>query len=341
MAYPFRNLVFEGGGVKGIAYVGALTVLETKGIVGQIERAGGTSAGAINAVLLALDYKLAEMEKILGELDFRKFMDDSFGLLRDARRLVNEFGWHKGEFFYEWIAGLIKDKTGNANSTFDDLRRSDRYRDLYLIGANISTGYWEAYSNEHTPRMRIVDAVRISMSLPLFFRAVRNVRDDVLVDGGLLNNYPVKLFDRQKYVSNAAHRREPNYYADHNKTLQKQGLNISPYVYNRETLGFRLDSGTEIGVFRDGAEPVHRKIADFGDYIWALLQTLIDLQNSQHIHSDDWQRTIYIDTADVKATDFDLSKKTKKDLVKAGRQGTENYFKNWYDNPRKSPVNRP
>lgn len=48
---------------------------------------------------------------------------------------------------------------------------------------------------EHTPTSRIADAVRISMSIPLFFAAFRNIRNDVYVDGGLLNNFPVKLFD--------------------------------------------------------------------------------------------------------------------------------------------------
>jgi NTE family protein len=52
MPYNFKNLVFEGGGVKGIAYVGALDVLESKGILNDIERIGGTSAGAINAILV-------------------------------------------------------------------------------------------------------------------------------------------------------------------------------------------------------------------------------------------------------------------------------------------------
>ena len=47
MDYPFRNLVFEGGGVKGIAYVGTMRVLESKGILQNISRVGGTSAGAI------------------------------------------------------------------------------------------------------------------------------------------------------------------------------------------------------------------------------------------------------------------------------------------------------
>tara|TARA_Y100000815_G_scaffold226384_1_gene214278 strand:+ start:231 stop:413 length:183 start_codon:yes stop_codon:yes gene_type:complete len=52
--YPFRNLVFEGGGVKGIAYSGALAVLEERGILPQIRRVGGASAGAINTGLNVL-----------------------------------------------------------------------------------------------------------------------------------------------------------------------------------------------------------------------------------------------------------------------------------------------
>ena len=54
MSYQCRNLVFEGGGVKGIAFAGALQVLEGKGIMTDIQRVGATSEGAINATLVAL-----------------------------------------------------------------------------------------------------------------------------------------------------------------------------------------------------------------------------------------------------------------------------------------------
>src|SRR4051794_35468597 len=112
MAYHFRNLVFEGGGVKGIAYLGALKVLEQKGIIQQIHRVGGTSAGAINATLLGLGFTLEETEKILRNLDFKKIMDDSFGVLRDTDRLIHKFGWYKGDYFRDWIGEVIAEKTG-------------------------------------------------------------------------------------------------------------------------------------------------------------------------------------------------------------------------------------
>ncbi|MFT6039090.1 MAG: NTE family protein, partial [Candidatus Azotimanducaceae bacterium] len=81
MTYHFRNLIFEGGGVKGVAYLGALEALEKKGITAAIDRIGGTSAGAINAVLLGLNYTNDEARDILWGLDFNAFKDDSWGLV--------------------------------------------------------------------------------------------------------------------------------------------------------------------------------------------------------------------------------------------------------------------
>ena len=72
MAHQFKNLVFEGGGVKGIAYVGAMDVLKDRGVLKGIERIGGTSAGAINATLFALGFSNSEQNKILSKLNFKK-----------------------------------------------------------------------------------------------------------------------------------------------------------------------------------------------------------------------------------------------------------------------------
>ena len=171
MAYHFRNLVFEGGGVKGIAYVGALQVLEEKKILPGIIRVGGTSAGAINAVLVGLNYSPAETQQILGRMNFEKFMDDDFGVVRDVDRLLSEFGWYKGDFFRKWLGELIANKAGHADVTFDQVQQQKAakgFRDMYFMGTNISTHFAEVFSHEHTPRMCLADAARISMSIPLF-----------------------------------------------------------------------------------------------------------------------------------------------------------------------------
>lgn len=339
--YHFRNLVFEGGGVKGIAYVGALDELEKRHILANISRIAGTSAGAINAVLLATGHTGAETTRILLDLDFRNFLDDSWGLLRDGKRLLDEYGWYKGDFFRDWIGSRIAARTGSAGSTFGDFRKNG-FTDLYLVATNLSTGFSEVMSAQHTPRMPVAEAARRSMSIPLFFRAVRGARRQVFVDGGVLRNYPVKTFDRSRYVTpgkRRAHSRTTSYYREDNRSRPDGSCR---YVYNKETLGFRLDSRDEIALFRDGALPTVRRIDDFFDYGWALFQTVLNAQNNSHLHSDDWQRTIYIDTLGIGSTDFKLSDASKKRLIASGAAGVRAYF-DWYDNAGAAelPCNHP
>lgn len=340
MGYHFKNLVFEGGGVKGIAYVGALKELKKRKILQSVERVGGTSAGAINAILIGLNYSEKETREILWNLDFNNFLDDSWGYIRDTKRLIEEFGWYKGDFFRTWIGNIIRKKTGNSEATFADinaLKQNKGFKDIYLIGTNLSTRFSEVFSFEHTPRMCLADAVRISMSIPLFFKAVRSVRDDIYVDGGLLRNYPVKLFDREKYITKDGHARTTDYYDNINEKISKFQRPIAKYIYNKETLGFRLDSKEEIAMFRDKAEPQHYKIKDIFDYIWGIVETYMEGQQNNHLHSDDWQRTIYIDTLGVKTTDFDLDDSKKRALIKSGEEGVKQYF-NWFDQAQ--PVNK-
>ena len=339
MPYKFRNLVFEGGGVKGIAYVGALCALADAGALDNIARVGGTSAGAINAVLVGLGYTPAETKDVLWKLDFKSFMDDSWGVIRDTARLIDDYGWYKGDFFRGWMADLIKDKTGDSETTFADVetaKGAKGFKSLYLMGTNLSTHFSEVFSAETTPAMAIADAARISMSIPLFFAAKR-LNNDVYVDGGVLDNYPIKLFDRKKYVDDRGGSRATPYYKRINASRPDAATPDSDFVYNKRTLGFKLDTKQEIAVFRDHAEPEHRTIGDFFDYAWALVETVMNSQDDYHLHSDDWVRTVYIDTLGVGTTDFDLPDERKDALVASGAKGAKDYLA-WYN--RAKPPNK-
>ncbi|OGO76836.1 MAG: patatin [Clostridiales bacterium GWB2_37_7] len=336
MKYHFRNLVFEGGGVKGIAYIGALSVLEQKGVLQNIKRVGGTSAGAIVALLLALDFSVAEIKEILWTMNFERFLDSSWGVIRDTERLLKDFGWYKGDYFQNWIGDLVEQKTGSRLTTFLELDNLKLRRQLYLIGTNLSTGFAEIFSHMHSPEMTLVEGVRVSMSIPLFFTAVRNKYKDVCVDGGALENYPIKLFDRRSYIDR--HFRTTDYY---NEVNGHGNINeMSAYVFNMETLGFRLDSWNEIKMFEGLEKPEHYEIRDFFDYIKRLITTLLDSQQNRHLHSDDWQRSVYIDSLGIKTTDFEISEAQKNALVEAGILGTEKYF-NWFESTKDNITNRP
>ena len=342
MTAQFRNLIFEGGGVKGIAYVGAMQGLEQRQILKDIKRIGGTSAGAINALLFSLGYSIPEQRDILNSTNFKKFMDDSFGVIRDIRRLAKEFGWYKGDFFSSWIGELIQNKLGKNNATFRDLEDAGLPA-LYMTGTNLSTGYSEIFSVERNADMPLATAVRISMSIPLFFAAVHyGENNDVYVDGGCMRNYPIKLFDRERYIdmqNEADAARWTDYYNKENALFLLNKPGRSPYIYNRQTLGLRLDTSEEIAIYRYNEKAKSKPIKNFTDYAKALIGAMMHVQENQHLHSDDWQRTIYINTLDVATTDFDLSDEKKKALILEGISETENYFR-WFENPQEQPVNR-
>lgn len=332
MAYHFKNLVFEGGGVKGIAYVGALDVLEKEGILKDIERVAGTSAGAMIALLVGLKYTTDEIKEILWDLNFKNFLDSSWGVARDTNRLLKEYGWYKGDFFRNLMADFIRRKAGNGEATFRELEETKKFREIHIVGADLSTGLSKHFNYKDTPDMKVADAARISMSIPLFFASVKGSDNHVYVDGGLLDNYSIKTFDQLKFISDKNNERRTEYYEIINmKTRMKVVEPKEEYVYNKETLGFRLDAKEEIDGYLKRLNVVRNDIKSFFTYTKALLSTLIDFQNNVHLHSDDWQRTVYIDTLGVSAIDFDISDAKKKKLVESGAKYTEAYLE-WYNN---------
>lgn len=189
--YPWTNLVLEGGGVKGIAYAGAFEVLERQGVLSRVERVAGTSAGSIQAALLALGYTPQEIRSLLFNLDLRDFEDGgATGLFRLFRR----FGWFDGDYFLGLMRCLVAKKTGGRpQATFADLRELG-LPDLHVFATDLNTGEAKEFSAETTPDHEVALAVRTSGSFPLFFAAIEEA-GDVFVDGGVLRNYPVDAFD--------------------------------------------------------------------------------------------------------------------------------------------------
>lgn len=336
--YHFRNLVFEGGGVRGIAYVGAMEVLDQEGILKDIERVAGTSVGAMIAVLVGLGYSAEELGDILWNINFQNFLDDSWGFVRDTKRLLNDYGWYKGDYFRDLMAGFIKEKTGDGETTFGQLEalraKGKPFKDIYLIGADLSTGYSKVFSAKHTSDVKIADAARISMSIPLFFAAIKGVNGDnhIYVDGGLLDNYAIKIFDQSGLVRDKNNIRRTEYYDKINQKIPQTKSNKPlEYVYNKETLGFRLDAKEDINLFLNHDNAPTTEIKSFFSYTKALVTALIDFQNNVHLHSDDWQRTVYIDTLGINSIDFKISDTKKRQLVESGKKYTEDYL-DWYNN---------
>lgn len=343
-----RNLIFEGGGIKGIAYVGALKqAMDSKSPLFDFENIiniGGTSAGAITATLLALDYKIDEINTILFDLHLSDFLDSdhketflkfkdkiknknlSFSILFrmvDLVHMRNELdrnhGLFPGETFRLWIDELITKKLGE-NATFKDLQTQieagKKFKFLYLVGSNLTTGDYETFSHLDTPDMIIADAVRISMSIPLVWyphkyyikneNNQRVMRSDKkfynYVDGGLLLNYPITLFDKRLFSDEGEFS-----------------------VYNNQTLGFRLTS--RLNIYNKIHEDEFDTADGFYDYIFRIFNLYYNREEITHSKRvKDQSRTVYIDTLGLSALDFDLSKETMLKLIANGEKAVRDHL---------------
>jgi NTE family protein len=255
---PVENLVFEGAGIRGLAYSGAVAELEARGLLQQVKRVGGTSAGAITALMLCLDYTAAETEAIIASTSFQKFNSRRFSIAGGIHRMKNYFGWYRGNRFEHWLDALIAAKTGNAAVTFAELKQQG-YKDLYITGT--------------APHMRVRDAVRISMSIPLYFEALFMKADGtivrhpkkkhglhVMMDGGLVANFPIKIWDSTRY---------------------RDATTPNAFSVNGHTLGFRIDSEAQRKRDSTGAGLAPLPVTTFRQYIIAAYTLTIENLNRQ------------------------------------------------------------
>lgn len=332
MFYKINNLVFEGGGVLGIAYLGVLDYLYQIGILQNINRVAGTSAGAITACITCFNLPFSEIKKIADTLDYRKIPDkegtvnlanvsasfkeefeETFGDMDCIYRLIKDYGWYSSQYLYDWIkeqiAAQFDKNKKHPPYTFADFKNPNLHQgrrsflDLYIIGTDISYKCSKVFSYETTPNMEVAEAVRISMSIPLFFEAIkvkdRDITKDSLLnvfsDGGVMRNYPINIFDSKNYADQILH---------------------SIYF---QTLGSRFLS-----------KITYSKINNLLDFIKNLFLSFLNVQQDIYNNSpQDIARSLQIDTKNVSPLDFNISPNDEvyNFLYEQGYKAAESYFK--------------
>jgi NTE family protein len=285
MNSSITNLVFKGGGVLGIAYAGAIEVLEQQGVLQNIQRVAGTSAGAITAALVSLRYTSAEITNIVNQTDFKSFEDGN--ILVDALHTLNTYGFYKGDAFLNWMKTQIKNKGIDPNATFSDFANKG-CRELHVFATDLNMQGLKEFSAETTPNVIVAEAVRASMSIPLFFEAWtfpnNNPDNHIYVDGGVLFNYPLTIFDSEN-------------------------------VPNPQTLGLFLSN------LNANVPASDLQTGEFVKYIGSLVQTLLEAQviNFEHDPEEE-KRSIVIDNLGISATNFKLTDDQKTSLYNSGKQ---------------------
>lgn len=315
----YRNLVFKGGGVRGIAYMGALEALEQEKVLQKIERVAGSSAGAIAATLACFRLPVYEIVDLFNSLDLARVPQTSatgkaryklpqLSNTENIRRLVEKYGWYSSAYFHEWLGEVIASQCGrNPRATFNDLHLRG-YRELYIAAANLSRKRTEFFSYKTTPDVAVADAVRLSMSIPLFFEAIRFDgkefgKGDYYVDGGLFDNYPIHLFDLPEFS-----RLNPFY---------KDGINW-------ETLGLFLKS-EELGSVSQPSMP-----DNLFDFLNLILRSFYDTHDLSNLDKSivDQKRSVVINDCGVSSIQFDLEPGSElyQKLYISGRKAVLNFL---------------
>ena len=285
--------VFSGGGMKGFAYVGAIQVLEERGI--KFKRVAGTSAGAILATFIAAGFKAKELEEIFDELDLTKLLDPpKFVVNIPFLKWLNLYkrnGLYRGKLLEKWFKQKLATK---GIYCFGDLPKGT----LKLVASDLSNGKLLVLPDDlknygiDCDRFPISRALRMSCGLPFFFEPVylKNSKHDcVVVDGGVLSNFPLWIYD-------SGHKMRP-------------------------VLGMKLSSSSD--------EMPPREIDNALQLFEALFSTMQNAHDKRYIDRKHEKNIIFIPVEKYSTTEFDMNEETKKKLIGIGKERTIQFLKTW------------
>lgn len=287
------DAVFEGGGARGIAFVGAIKAMEEEQV--EWQRIAGTSAGAVIAALLASGYKSYEIRKLLSELDFSKLRGRTFmnriPIIGSLLEIIFNLGIYKNDYLEAWVNSLLLEK---GIKTFADLPDGK----LKIIASDVTNGQMLIFPDDlaryrMTPAdLKVSTAVMMSASIPFFFRPViwksKDLNKSYILDGGLLSNFPIWIFDT------------PNpQFPTFGFRFVKDKVSIDPVI------------PTPLHLFKN------------------IFKTMLQAHDLRHINEDTLERTIKIPTEDINATDFGLNEEEIDFLYNSGYTSTKKFLSTW------------
>lgn len=303
----YVDAVFEGGGVKGPAFLGALRCFDDAGI--RMRKVAGTSAGALTAAAIASGMRIGEMEDAIGALEFRRLLSektsrlvlngrpdndlDNMGRVLANLVAANVRGQYSTRPLVRWARSVLAGRL----DTFGQLRRGGgapwhERRDLRIVVSDISRGEMAVLPND-LPRyglaegdFQVAEAVRLSMSIPLFFEP-GDLGGSTIVDGGILSNFPLWLYDAP-----------------------------AGEVPDCPTIGFQLT---------EAAEPPRECSGAIG-ILAGVIHTMTVARDRQYVREHDHRRIVRIPADGVSATQFGIGDVEKDGMYAAGYMAARRFL---------------
>ena len=284
-----QNLIFEGAGINGMAYIGVIRELEEQKLINDITYIAGTSSGAFMAVMICLGYTSYELEDFIKTLDINQVV--SANCFQKLYNLITGWGLYSRKPLRKKLEILFNNKY-NKNITFSELYRATGKFLVITVSdvINKESVYVHPYNNPNIP---VLDILLASISAPIVFKLDRKT---YFVDGGLTDNYPIWIFSDYTLL------REEKYNELRNMTIPEN------------TLGIKI------------LEEVDYKINNIISYILSIFNSMSQqLENVVRPEHYDVQ-TIGLEGRITDAFNFDLTNEQIDDLIQYGRKETRKYL---------------
>lgn len=182
------NLILQGGGIKGLAYIGALRCFEENNYT--IKNIAGTSVGAIIGSLIIAGYDSYDLENIINSL--------SENILFTRNTLENKIK-NKGIYSMKSLEYLLEKLLNEKNiRCFNDIKVGKYYKAIFIA---TSLKYKRIFVLPYDLKLINIDpdsfsvakAAIMSASIPIFYEPYK-VNNNYFIDGGISDNFPIWCF---------------------------------------------------------------------------------------------------------------------------------------------------
>lgn len=309
----FRNLVFSGGGTKGVAFLGVLLYLcENEYKEDDIDKIGGTSIGALFSFLLCIGYKFVDLVDLLlyKMPDFVDSYIDNINYLKLLNNLINKNGVIDTDDFDVLLLSVIAEKV-DPNITFKELYELTG-KELVIICTDINNLKIRYFHHHKYPDITVRHAVYASCCYPVAFATkFLTINDESIQfsDGALIENFAIEMFNNMSF-----------YYSD------DDSIDLLDYETNPETLGIAFKNYNSLNDNSNG-KPA-KNLYDFltNKIVQA---TGVGVERKRYTKNLEKQ-AIFIDIG-TEISSFDLanikSPERILDLIHKGKKSSEDFFK--------------
>jgi NTE family protein len=260
--------ILSGGGTRLTAHIGVIKALNDLEL--NFTHMVGVSGGSIVSSLYCAGMPLDNIKRLSIDTDFKIFR--GFSLFR----LLRQGGLSSGDKFEQWMDKHLK------GLTFNELEK-----DLHILATDVNGGGPVVFNRQTSPNLKVSQAVRYSMSIPLFF-SFKYYNDHLLVDGAILS--------------------EDALYQD----WAGDGTKI---------ICFRLKSD------HIASRAIKKSWLPLGQYVMMVIRTFMIALSREYVHANNWHSTIVINTGGLSPVDFNISSEQKEQLFQIGYNTTLEYVR--------------